>query len=169
MKNNVGTALKVSAAYIIGAAFSAFNVWAIARLCGSASVVFYSLGGAVALLSFFALTHETGHLTAAKIAGFKTVKFSCLCFRYDKREKKKFSFDFSCKNFGETTFVPRGVGKEDGDNARKFINVALGGTVASALKKAVKPDLRAAKNNFRRNIYRPLPHNSFRFLKGRVY
>ena len=133
MKNNVGTALKVFAAYIVGAAFSAFNVWAIARLCGSASVVFCSLGGAVALLGFFALTHETGHLTAAKIAGFETVKFSCLCFRYDKREKKKFSFDFSCKNFGETIFVPREVSKEDGDNARKFINVALGGTVASAL------------------------------------
>ena len=133
MKDKTKTTIKIIAIYIAAVAFAGFNTWAVTRIYGDFTTIYFSVGGLFAIWIFSALAHEFGHLICAKTSGFATVKFSVLCFSFDATKNKKFSFRLNRNDLGECVFVPKKVSETDGDNAQKFAGVALGGLLGSVI------------------------------------
>lgn len=133
MKNNAESVMKVIAIYVVGIAFSLFNIWGLIRLYGDINLIWISAAGLPILSILFAVLHELGHLAVAKIGRFEIIKFSVLCFSYDKRKKRRFSLSFSRNNLGETIFIPKKISTREGENASVFINIVLGGLIVSVV------------------------------------
>lgn len=73
------------------------------------------------------LFHELGHVVAAKLNGFDTVKFAFLIFGYDKTAVKRFSVKFRRGTLGETDVAPTGV-----ENiGKRYARVVFGGIAGS--------------------------------------
>ena len=89
--------------------------------------VLVMLAGLVLNWLAISLFHELGHVVAAKLNGFDTVKFSFLIFGYDKTAVKRFSVRFGRGTLGETDVAPTGV-----ENiGKRYVRVVFGGIAGS--------------------------------------
>ena len=89
--------------------------------------VLVMLAGLVLNWLAISLFHELGHVVAAKLNGFDTVKFSFLIFGYDKTAVKRFSVRFGRGTLGETDVAPTGV-----ENiGKRYARVVFGGIAGS--------------------------------------
>ena len=89
--------------------------------------VLVMLAGLVLNWLAISLFHELGHVVAAKLNGFDTVKFSFLIFGYDKTAVKRFSVRYGRGTLGETDVAPTGV-----ENiGKRYARVVFGGIAGS--------------------------------------
>lgn len=89
--------------------------------------VLVMLAGLVLSWLAISLFHELGHVVAAKLNGFDTVKFAFLIFGYDKTAVKRFSVRFGRGTLGETDVAPTGV-----ENiGKRYARVVFGGIAGS--------------------------------------
>lgn len=89
--------------------------------------VLVMLSGLVLNWLAISLFHELGHVVAAKLNGFDTVKFDFLIFGYDKMAVKRFSVKFGRGTLGETDVAPTGV-----ENiGKRYARVVFGGIAGS--------------------------------------
>ncbi len=125
-KNKIAKIIWLCVIYVLAAVYSV--VFFISVYKGPISIPI-GIVGALLLYILNALIHECGHLAAAKIYGFKPIKFSFSVFNFDFTQKKVKFYLRRSDYAGETDVVPT----KSGNYVKRYTAVLIGGLAGGFL------------------------------------